>query len=177
MRDQGESLMNFKALLAGAAMLSFGAGAAHASTVFNVTATVVDWTAPKTANYSIAALGAQGGSGYQSGGANAGLGARVSGVFKLKAGDNLKIAVGEMGGNVPGLGPSAHGAGGGGGGGSFNDGLVQVAASGANAGDGYVTIDRLNTSVPEPAAWSLMLVGFGLVGLAMRRRSDRLATA
>jgi hypothetical protein len=27
------------------------------------------------------------------------------------------------------------------------------------------------TGVPEPAAWAMMLAGFGLVGSAMRRRS------
>ena len=37
-------------------------------------------------------------------------------------------------------------------------------------------IDNLSaTSVPEPAAWALMLVGFGLVGASARRRSSAVA--
>lgn len=31
--------------------------------------------------------------------------------------------------------------------------------------------DNLSTAVPEPAAWGMMILGFGLVGGAMRRRS------
>jgi hypothetical protein len=31
------------------------------------------------------------------------------------------------------------------------------------------------TAVPEPASWALMLAGFGLVGLAARRRTTTLA--
>lgn len=32
------------------------------------------------------------------------------------------------------------------------------------------------TGVPEPAAWAMMLAGFGLVGSSMRRRGTRMAT-
>lgn len=41
------------------------------------------------------------------------------------------------------------------------------------AGAGQVTsaIGRPVTAVPEPAAWALMLFGFGLAGVAMRRRT------
>ena len=37
-----------------------------------------------------------------------------------------------------------------------------------SAGSGTVTI----TAVPEPAAWAVMLVGFGAVGALLRRRRD-----
>jgi hypothetical protein len=30
--------------------------------------------------------------------------------------------------------------------------------------------------IPEPGTWAMLIVGFGLVGFAMRRRSDALAT-
>jgi hypothetical protein len=31
--------------------------------------------------------------------------------------------------------------------------------------------------VPEPATWAMMLTGFGLIGLALRRRSVKIALA
>ncbi len=31
--------------------------------------------------------------------------------------------------------------------------------------------DSLNSAVREPATWSMMIAGFGLIGAAMRRRS------
>jgi hypothetical protein len=40
-----------------------------------------------------------------------------------------------------------------------------------------VTIDYQLTAVPEPAAWAMMLVGFGGVGAAMRRRSVKTLAA
>jgi hypothetical protein len=43
-----------------------------------------------------------------------------------------------------------------------------------NAGDWLVDnrfIDPLAASVPEPAAWALMILGFGLTGAALRRRA------
>jgi hypothetical protein len=49
--------------------------------------------------------------------------------------------------------------------------------------DGFaVTLDNVavspaNSLVPEPASWALMLGGFGLVGLAIRRRRPRAITA
>ena len=59
------------------------------------------------------------------------------------------------------------GSGGGGGGGSFNGGL-NPAVLGYNNDYGWISIDP--TSAPEPAAWALMLAGFGLVGERLRRR-------
>ncbi len=43
---------------------------------------------------------------------------------------------------------------------------------------GYLDDIRLTgTGVPEPAAWAMMLGGFGLVGSAMRRRKPKMALA
>jgi hypothetical protein len=40
-----------------------------------------------------------------------------------------------------------------------------------------VAVSPANSLVPEPASWALMLGGFGLVGLAIRRRRPRAITA
>ena len=71
---------------------------------------------------------------------------------------------------------SYSGGGGGGGGGSYDSGTNDVLTGGVNAGDGQVSIDLL-PGVPEPNAWALMLVGFGLTGAALRRRARRVANA
>ncbi len=44
-------------------------------------------------------------------------------------------------------------------------------------GDATLTITdtSLSSSAPEPMTWSLMILGFGLAGVAMRRRPDRFA--
>jgi len=42
---------------------------------------------------------------------------------------------------------------------------------GASSLGGTVTID----AVPEPAAWAMMLIGFGAIGASMRRRKNRFA--
>jgi len=39
-----------------------------------------------------------------------------------------------------------------------------------------VTLSITNAAVPEPAAWAMMLAGFGLVGTAMRRRQKMAVT-
>lgn len=46
------------------------------------------------------------------------------------------------------------------------DGVFLTTASGATFGDAGPP----STGVPEPAAWSLMIAGFGLAGAALRRR-------
>ncbi|SFP99758.1 PEPxxWA-CTERM sorting domain-containing protein [Sphingomonas rubra] len=38
------------------------------------------------------------------------------------------------------------------------------------------TVSAVTAAVPEPATWALMLVGFGLVGGAMRRRNSKVST-
>ena len=45
---------------------------------------------------------------------------------------------------------------------------IRVIGSGQGTYSGTVSFQA--TAVPEPAAWALMLTGFGLVGFAMRRR-------
>jgi hypothetical protein len=59
----------------------------------------------------------------------------------------------------------------------------------ASPGDYYVEIDVIaksgevtsgsvnTTPVPEPAAWAMMLVGFGAVGVGLRRRSPKVLAA
>ncbi|WP_414693276.1 PEPxxWA-CTERM sorting domain-containing protein [Phenylobacterium sp.] len=44
--------------------------------------------------------------------------------------------------------------------------------AGSHLGNGILTIDFIEAvdSVPEPAAWALMIVGFGVAGAALRRR-------
>ena len=43
-------------------------------------------------------------------------------------------------------------------------------ASGDTIGALQTTFNSVNTAVPEPATWALMLLGFGMVGYAMRKR-------
>ena len=40
-----------------------------------------------------------------------------------------------------------------------------------NTDNSYARLDNLSLAVPEPASWALMLVGFGAVGGALRRRA------
>jgi len=41
-----------------------------------------------------------------------------------------------------------------------------------NYSEGEVTKVRISTSaVPEPATWAMMILGFGAVGCAMRRKT------
>ena len=47
-----------------------------------------------------------------------------------------------------------------------------------NAGGVSLAIDQVTSAVPEPATWAMMILGFGLVGGALRRRrSTALAAA
>jgi hypothetical protein len=57
--------------------------------------------------------------------------------------------------------------------------LLSLRAAGTDDSYGiYIDDVRLaGTGVPEPAAWALMLAGFGLVGSAMRRRGLHTVTA
>ncbi|UAJ12621.1 PEPxxWA-CTERM sorting domain-containing protein [Polymorphobacter megasporae] len=46
-----------------------------------------------------------------------------------------------------------------------------------NYGDEQFVFTNVGTTVPEPAAWALMLGGFGVVGAAMRRRVSSVVVA
>lgn len=55
--------------------------------------------------------------------------------------------------------------------------LTQSADQGAYPGTGtpslFSTFIGVSLSVPEPATWAMMITGFGLVGVAMRRHRPR----
>jgi hypothetical protein len=42
-----------------------------------------------------------------------------------------------------------------------------------NAGVSHVDLFDHGGTVPEPATWTMMLLGFGAIGFAMRRRKAR----
>jgi hypothetical protein len=53
-----------------------------------------------------------------------------------------------------------------------NEIAIYSSAGGATfAVDNVVTSDTVPAAVPEPAAWSLLIVGFGFTGAALRRRA------
>ena len=64
----------------------------------------------------------------------------------------------------------------GGGGGSYisDDAVFVSGLSGANRGNGYVTIELI-AGVPEPASWAMLIAGFGLVGAVARRKNAAIA--
>jgi len=55
--------------------------------------------------------------------------------------------------------------------------VVKFSYSGSGQGvpDEAFGINRVSAAVPEPAAWTLMIAGFGLVGAASRRRQAIIA--
>lgn len=56
----------------------------------------------------------------------------------------------------------------------FNLGTFQLQPFGFGVKGGYtVTIAAVAAAVPEPATWAMMILGFGLVGYAVRRRAVR----
>jgi PEP-CTERM motif len=124
-------------------------------TVFNYTGTVVEYTIPTTGFYYVAAVGAQGGSGFFTGGFGAGVGGSVF----LDMGTELDIVVGGAGAtSVNGL------LNGGGGGGSF---VWDPTA---------VPPQPVTAAVPEPSTWAMMLLGFGGLGF-LGWRGSRKTTA
>jgi PEP-CTERM motif len=114
-------------------------------TVFNYTGTIVEYTIATSQFYYVAAVGAQGGSGFGTGG----FGAGVGGIVFLDAGTELDIVVGRAGEIVD----AALGAGGGGG--SFVWDPTAVPAQ----------------PVPEPSTWAMLLAGFAGLGYAGYRRA------
>lgn len=51
---------------------------------------------------------------------------------------------------------------------TFNLGTFNI--GGGFGPSGTLTISRVNAAVPEPATWAMMLMGFGAMGVSMRRR-------
>ena len=49
--------------------------------------------------------------------------------------------------------------------------LMDIAATGVTGISGSLSTYAPNNGIPEPAAWAMMLAGFGLTGAAMRRRA------
>lgn len=46
----------------------------------------------------------------------------------------------------------------------------KLAATSLLGGSAYIQLKSVGAAVPEPATWALMILGFGAVGYAMRRR-------
>ncbi len=61
---------------------------------------------------------------------------------------------------------------------TLGDAVSQTVATPGGDGNDYSGNFRVSalTAVPEPATWALMILGFGAVGGAMRRRTVRIAT-
>jgi hypothetical protein len=114
-------------------------------TVFNYTGAAVEYTIPTSQFYYVAAVGAQGGPGFGTGGYGAGVGGSVF----LDAGTELDIVVGGAGiNNIL----NAINAGGGGGGFVWDPVAIPV-----------------QPGVPEPSTWAMMLIGFAGLGYARWR--------
>ena len=117
---------------------------------FNVSSGIQIWTVPTSGSYTITAVGAKGGRGYQGVG---GTGASITGTFSLTQGAKLRILVGQSGTDNAGLN-------GGGGGGSFvqnNDdlnatGILVIAGGGGGGGHNpyAVNVNAVTTNSSQP---------------------------
>jgi hypothetical protein len=58
-----------------------------------------------------------------------------------------------------------------------NNTIALTDDTGFRACNGCVSLTSGVAAVPEPAAWALMIAGFGLVGSAMRRRATKVSYA
>jgi hypothetical protein len=54
-------------------------------------------------------------------------------------------------------------------------GLIEAVPGNDDAGQLFIRTFTPSPGVPEPAAWAMMLGGFGLIGTAMRRRKQALS--
>jgi hypothetical protein len=70
--------------------------------------------------------------------------------------------VGEIGGVYQALGTSFNGT-------AWGTGTLNLFYWDSNAGDNFGSID-VSVAVPEPDSWAMLIAGFGLVGIAARRR-------
>lgn len=131
--------------------------------------------------------GGRGGGGFFTGGSPSG-GASYSSVIASGRGDVATLTTGgQAAGNDGGGGGGGYSGGGGGyagalssqrfgggGGGSFlgSGTLITEFLNGSASGTGNVLIQQITetSAVPEPAAWAMMITGFGIVGTAARRR-------
>ena len=59
----------------------------------------------------------------------------------------------------------------------FTSGTFDLTALFNNAGVSHVDLFDHGGPVPEPATWAMMLLGFGAIGFAMRRRKPKLQPA
>jgi PEP-CTERM motif len=75
--------------------------------------------------------------------------------------------VGRIGGVYQTLGANFNGT-------AWNNGTLELFYWDSNQGDNSGEI-AFNISVPEPESWALMLLGFGLAGAAIRRRTVKFA--
>ena len=48
---------------------------------------------------------------------------------------------------------------------------AEMEAAGVGTGDGLLSIDAMAVA-PEPGSWALMILGFGGVGVSLRRRRE-----
>jgi hypothetical protein len=58
---------------------------------------------------------------------------------------------------------------------TLGDGTYTLTIMGDNTGPGSLGGTVTINAVPEPAAWAMMLIGFGAIGASMRRRKNRFA--
>ena len=56
---------------------------------------------------------------------------------------------------------------------TLGDGTYTLTIMGDNSGPGSLGGTVTINAVPEPAAWAMMLIGFGAIGASMRRRRSR----